>query len=518
MSEQVENKLVQEQTELHVVVTDVPLEAEKIPNQEQDEVKKQSLLVPEAESMPVHSNSLSPEHEHEHEHEEENAPHQAVEERTKSSHLPENEKQALQELKQLVQDALNKHEFDISSSTQKEIEQIEPDTEKGSVLDPSLQLTANTTIFEEDGAKTLEAIEETIVSSTRSNPTKEKPDEPVPLFIWGVKLFEDEKTDVILLKFLQARDFKVKEAFTMMKNTIQWRNDFKIDHLLEEDLGCSELERTVFMNGYSKEGHPVCYNVYGEFQNKELYQNMFSDEEKRQRFLKWRVQFLEKSIRKLDFGPDGVSTIVQVNDLKNSPGPNKWELRQATKQGLQLLQDNYPEFVAKQVFINVPWWFLALNKMISPFLSERTKSKFVVAGPSKSTETLLKYICAEQIPERYGGLSRDGDFGTGDCVTEVIVKPSAKSIVEFPVTEACDLSWEARVVGWEVSYGAEFVPSAENAYTIIIQKMRRIGSNQEQVISTSYKVDEPGKVVLTISNLSSKKKKLLYRFKTKLIC
>ncbi|KAL3844812.1 hypothetical protein ACJIZ3_002215 [Penstemon smallii] len=513
MSEQVENKLVQEQTEqLVVVVTDVPLEAEKIPNQEQDVVKKQSLLVPEAESsMPVHSNSLSPEHEHE----EENAPHQAVEERTKSSHLPENEKQALQELKQLVQDALNKHEFDISSSTQKEIEPIEPETEKDSVLDPSLQSTA---IFEEDGAKTLEAIEETIVSFTRSYPTKEKPDGPVPLFIWGVKLFEDEKTDVILLKFLRARDFIVNEAFTMFKNTLQWRNDFKIDQLIEEDLGCSELERTVFMNGYSKEGHPVCYNVYGEFQSKQLYQNMFSDEEKRQRFLKWRVQFLEKSIRKLDFGPDGVSTIVQVNDLKNSPGPNKWELRQATKQGLQLLQDNYPEFVAKQVFINVPWWFLALNKMISPFLSERTKSKFVVAGPSKSTETLLKYICAEQIPERYGGFIKDGDFGTSDCVTEVIVKPSAKNIVEFPVTEACDLSWEARVVGWEVSYGAEFVPSAKNAYTIIIQKMKRIGSNQEQVISSSYKVDEPGKVVITISNLSSKKKKLLYRFKTKLVC
>ncbi|MCI19750.1 patellin-3-like, partial [Trifolium medium] len=36
----------------------------------------------------------------------------------------------------------------------------------------------------------------------------------------------------------------------------------------------------------------------------------------------------------------------EVNDLKNSPGPTKWELRQATKQALQLLQDNYPEFVA----------------------------------------------------------------------------------------------------------------------------------------------------------------------------
>ncbi|KAK7290411.1 hypothetical protein RIF29_04816 [Crotalaria pallida] len=44
-----------------------------------------------------------------------------------------------------------------------------------------------------------------------------------------------------------------------------------------------------------------------------------------------------------------VNTFVQVNDLHNSPGPAKHELRQTTNQALQLLQDNYPEFIAKQV-------------------------------------------------------------------------------------------------------------------------------------------------------------------------
>ncbi|KAK6150347.1 hypothetical protein DH2020_015279 [Rehmannia glutinosa] len=41
------------------------------------------------------------------------------------------------------------------------------------------------------------------------------------VFIWGLKLLEDEKTDVVLLKFLRARDFKVKEAFAMLKNTVK---------------------------------------------------------------------------------------------------------------------------------------------------------------------------------------------------------------------------------------------------------------------------------------------------------
>lgn len=221
-------------------------------------------------------------------------------------------------------------------------------------------VTAAVTV-DDDGAKTVEAIEETIVAVAAvpapPPPAEEEPSatvEAVPppppeeVSIWGIPLLADERTDVILLKFLRARDFKVKEAFTMLKNTVKWRKEFGIETLLEEDLG-TELEKVVFMDGFDKEGHPVCYNVYGEFNSKELYLNTFSDEEKRQRFLRWRIQFLEKSIRKLDFSPDGICSFVQINDLKNSPGPFKRELRTATNQALLLLQDNYPEFLAKQV-------------------------------------------------------------------------------------------------------------------------------------------------------------------------
>lgn len=79
----------------------------------------------------------------------------------------------------------------------------------------------------------------------------------------------------------------------------------------------------------------------------------------------------------------------------------------------------------------------------------------------------------------------------------------------------CLLFWEVRVIGWDISYGAEFVPNSEENYTVIIQKSRKVGSSEEPVICNNYKIDEPGKVVLTIENSSSKKKKLLYRLKTK---
>lgn len=184
-------------------------------------------------------------------------------------------------------------------------------------------------------------------------PAEETTPPPEEIELWGYPLLADEKSDVILLKFLRARDFKVKEALAMLKSVVAWRKKFKINELLEEEGICEGLERVAYIHGVDKEGHPVCYNAFGEFQDKELYNKTLSDAENRSKFLRWYIQFLEKNIRKLDFSPDGTCTIVQITDLKSSPGLFlfKTELRQATNQALQLLQDNYPEFVAKQVHI-----------------------------------------------------------------------------------------------------------------------------------------------------------------------
>ncbi|GLU06716.1 hypothetical protein SLE2022_237180 [Rubroshorea leprosula] len=432
------------------------------------------------------------------------------EESNKLADLSDFERNALQELKQLVQEALDTHQF--TSPPPK------PPSKDEKTAAPSSEAPEAEPGSDSDKSTEINPPEENPEKETKEA-AKPEPVPPAEVSIWGIPLLKDDRSDVIFLKFLRARDFKVRDAFAMIKNTIQWRKEFGIDKLVEENLG-DDLEKVVFMHGHDRDGHPVCYNVYGEFQNKELYQKTFSDEEKRMKFLRWRIQFLERSIRKLDFSPGGICTIFQVNDLQNSPGPGKRELRLATKQALQLLQDNYPEFVAKQVFINVPWWYLAFYTMISPFMTQRTKSKFVFAGPAKTAETLFKYISPEQVPIQYGGLSVDycdcnPEFSFEDTVTEITVKSGTKKTVEITIYEKCILVWEIRVVGWEVSYGAEFVPNAKDSYTIIIQKPTKMAPRDEPVVSHSFKVGDLGKVLLTVDNPTSKKKKLLYRFKVK---
>jgi hypothetical protein len=318
------------------------------------------------------------------------------------------------------------------------------------------------------------------------------------------------------LKFLRARDFKVNEAFEMLKKTLTWRKQHKIDSILGEDFG-EELASAAYMNGVDRESRPVCYNVHNVFENEELYQTTFGSEENREKLLRWRFQLMEKGIQKLDLKPGGVTSLLQIHDLKNSSGLSRKELWIAVKNAILVLQDNYPEFVSRNVFINVPFWFYAITSLLSPFLTQRTKSKFVVARPAKVTETLLKYIAAEEIPIQHGGFKRDDDTEfSNEAVSEVLVKPGSTETIEIPAPESeGTLVWDVAVLGWEVNYKEEFVPADEGAYTVIVQKGKKIGSSEGPIRNSYKNSGSSGKIVLTVDNVSSKKKRVLYRYKTK---
>ncbi|XP_013598652.1 PREDICTED: patellin-4-like isoform X4 [Brassica oleracea var. oleracea] len=386
-------------------------------------------------------------------------------------------------------------------------------TKEADVVDPKEEVKAE---IAEEEKKTEEA-----VVTKEATVEQEEEDEIVDndIELWGVPLLPSkgaEGTDVILLKFLRARDFKVNDAFEMLKKTLKWRKEQKINSVLGRDFG-EDLASAAYMNGLDRESRPVCYNVYSVFGNEELYQATFGSEQSRENLLKWRFQLMEKGTQKLDLKPGGVTSLLQIHDLKNCPGPLKKELWVAIKNAIVALQDNYPELVSRNVFINVPFWFYAVSTLLSPFLTQRTKSKFVVPRPANVTETLLKYIPAEEIPVQYGGFKRDDDTEfSKEAVSEVVVKPGSSETIEIPATETeGTLVWDVAVLGWEVNYKEEFVPADEGAYTIIVQKVKKIGSN-EGPVRNSFKNSESGKIVLTVDNVSSKKKKrVLYRYRTK---
>lgn len=338
--------------------------------------------------------------------------------------------------------------------------------------------------------------------------------EGVGASMWGIPLLSgDERADVVLLKFLRARDFRVADAHAMLEKCLAWRSEFKADGIGEEDLGFKELEGVVaYMRGFDREGHPVCYNAYGVFKDKDMYERIFGDDEKLKRFLRWRIQVLERGMRALHFKPGGVNSLIQITDLKDMP---KRELRVASTQILSLFQDNYPEMVARKIFINVPWYFSMLYSVFSPFLTQRTKSKFVISKEGNVAETLYKFIRPEDIPVQYGGLSRPSDLQNGPPkpASEFTVKGGEKVNIQVEGIEAnATITWDIVVGGWDLEYSAEFVPNAEGSYTVAVEKPRKM-SPSEEAVHNSYTAREAGKMVISVDNTASRRKKVAaYRY------
>ena len=66
--------------------------------------------------------------------------------------------------------------------------------------------------------------------------------------------------------------------------------------------------------------------------------------------------------------------------------------------------------------------------------------------------------------------------------------------------------------GWNLDYSAEFVPAAEESYTLAIEKPRKIAA-AEEAIRNSFTTREAGKMVLSVDNTASRKKKVAaYRY------
>ncbi|KAK3193547.1 hypothetical protein Dsin_024857 [Dipteronia sinensis] len=336
--------------------------------------------------------------------------------------------------------------------------------------------------------------------------------------LWGVPLLPTkchQGTDIVLLKFLKAKDFKVHEAFKMLRKTLIWRRDFMANVDQQGEMLDPDFDKIVYLNCKDKQGQPLCYNIYGPLKDRELYKKFFGTKNDCDKFLRLKIQLLEKGIQELSFKPGGPNSIVQITDLKNSPGPGHKELSLICKKSLMLTQNHYPDLIHRNIIINVPFWFYVCHVMSSKFISQRNKRKFVFARPSKVTKTLLKYISPENLPVEYGGLYRENDeFFPEDRVSELVIRKSTAGCIQIPVPEAgVTMIWDLTVVEWDVLYKEEFIPDDEGSYTVLLREERE--SKGGEIIRNSFYINEPGKIVITIHNSTFNRKKVFYRFKTK---
>ncbi|KAJ1666209.1 Non-classical phosphatidylinositol transfer protein (PITP) [Coemansia sp. RSA 1646] len=228
---------------------------------------------------------------------------------------------------------------------------------------------------------------------------------PVSATLWGVPLLQadtdkqesDPRIDVILVKFLRARNNDIDQAREMLASTLKWRAEFGIDGLLDETFPAETFGSVGYIHGTDKDGRPVTYNFYGSLDNKAVFGDL-------DRFLRWRVQLHERGMRMVDFV--NTADMVQVHDYEGVSLFSYDKLaRAASRATVQLMSDNYPETLATKIFANVPAWGETIFNIIGRWLSDETKKKFVVVGAANAYAALADRIDPENIPDKFVGKS-----------------------------------------------------------------------------------------------------------------
>ncbi|KAG6335261.1 hypothetical protein ID866_3817 [Astraeus odoratus] len=227
-----------------------------------------------------------------------------------------------------------------------------------------------------------------------------------PYKLWGVTIdptkSQDARVSVILMKFLRARNLNPDEAKAMLISTLRWRRSFDVEGAMKEQFPEDVFGKLGKIYGRDRQGHPVTYNLYGGNKNADA---VFGDV---QRFLRWRIAFMEQSIGLLDF--QTVDQLVQVHDYEGVTLSSRTEnSKNAASEASSIFQSHYPEFLARKFFVNVPSFMTWIFWLFKPFLSATTLAKMTVVGSGPRTigATLLSIIDEDQLPKRYGGSADD---------------------------------------------------------------------------------------------------------------
>ncbi|TFK81322.1 CRAL/TRIO domain-containing protein [Polyporus arcularius HHB13444] len=281
-----------------------------------------------------------------------------------------------------------------SAAEPKPAEESVVKTEEG--VEPQNALTQKFTDAEWEGVKKLRSE----LPSLFAKAYPDKSPAPTSITLWGVELstIPNAKASVILAKFLRARSLNVQQAADMLVATLKWRDEFKIDEIMQEKFDPEVFGKLGVVYGKDKEGHPVTYNLYGAVKDLKA---VFGDVQK---FLRWRVQFMEESIKLLDF--ETVDQMVQIHDYEGvSLTQRDAQQKAAAKEATSIFQNHYPEFLSRKYFINVPTLLTWIFWLFKPLLSAATLAKMSVVGSGAKTlrAELSQVIPVSELPKRYGG-------------------------------------------------------------------------------------------------------------------
>ncbi|XP_015586213.1 protein real-time isoform X2 [Cephus cinctus] len=217
--------------------------------------------------------------------------------------------------------------------------------------------------------------------------------------------------DATLLRFLRAREFSVEKAREMLTQSLHWRKKHQVDRLLEE-YEAPQVVKDYFPGGwhhFDKDGRPLYVLRLGQMDVKGLLKSIGEDE-----LLLLALHVCEEGLSLMDEATTvwghPVSQWSLLIDLEGLNMRHLWRPGiKALLRIIEIVEANYPETMGRVLIIRAPRCFPILWTLISTFIHENTRNKFVFYCGTDYQEQgsggLRDYINPDFIPDFLGGPS-----------------------------------------------------------------------------------------------------------------
>ncbi|XP_011863997.1 PREDICTED: protein real-time [Vollenhovia emeryi] len=214
-----------------------------------------------------------------------------------------------------------------------------------------------------------------------------------------------------LLRFLRATEFSVEKAREMLTQSLHWRKKHQIDKLLDE-YEMPQVIKDYFPGGwhhFDKDGRPLYILRLGQMDVKGLLKSIGEDE-----LLLLALHICEEGLHLMEeattFWDHPVSQWTLLIDLEGLNMRHLWRPGiKALLRIIEIVEANYPETMGRVLIMRAPRCFPILWTLISTFINENTRKKFIFYCGTDYQEQgpggLSEYITQEFIPDFLGGSS-----------------------------------------------------------------------------------------------------------------
>lgn len=248
-----------------------------------------------------------------------------------------------------------------------------------------------------------------------------------------------DQIQIVLGRYLRARNWNIDHAKKMYKDTLDWRKKVDIDQMLKpkEEGGYDFEEREavanegwkMYFHSTDKYHRPIFIQDLSNLQVHQVFQLTTPD-----RIVKFFALNLEDAVRnkyractkvarqkarQQGATEEEVSRLI-VDDnfmILNVAGLGMstfWSFKNKLQELLAILDANYPELSGRVQIINAPWLFTTIWSYIKVWLPPNTAAKIDIAGTDYHS-SLFKYIDPDQFPKYLGGTCECEGYPGGCC-------------------------------------------------------------------------------------------------------